>query len=457
MHATPSTLCTRHDRRGVPVTTASPYAVELLDEAILGFVAHRKDTAERLERALAVDPELIPALCLRGFAYKALASRAFEPQARESLSAARAALAAHGGNEREVGLVAALGFWCAGDTPRAASELARTLRAYPRDLLVFKLHHAVTFMLGRPRLMRAGAELALRSWDASLPGYGFVLGCYAFTLEETYERDEAERIGRRALELEPADAWGAHAVAHVLEAQDRATEGLAFMAAVEPALRECNNFGGHLAWHRSLFHLQRGEYDAALALHDTRIAGYLGRDYRDACNAAALLYHVSNEGIDVGDRWQKLATLARERVGDHGSAFADAHYALSLAAAGDVPGAQAFVRSMRDAANLRRSDYAAGVVGGVGVPLASGIVALYAGRAREAARGLAAIAGEVAAVGGSHAQRDVFACLTIEAAVRAGDRDLATRLLERRLSSRPLNRFARTRLRIMSLARPHAA
>src|SRR5690242_14100544 len=153
MNASHRTACTRHDRRGVPVTTPSPNAVDLLEEAILGFVAHRKDTAERLERALAADPELIPALCLRGFAYKALASRAFDPQAVESLAAARAALAAHGGSAREAGLVQALEAWCAGDTPRAGRVLGRTLRAYPRDLLVFKLHHAVSFILGRPRVM----------------------------------------------------------------------------------------------------------------------------------------------------------------------------------------------------------------------------------------------------------------------------------------------------------------
>jgi hypothetical protein len=136
--------------------------------------------------------------------------------------------------------------------------------------------------------------------------------------------------------------------------------------------------------------MQLGELDAALALHDARIAGHLGRDYRDACNAATLLWRVSNEGLDVGNRWLKLAELARARIRDHGSAFADAHYALSLAAAGDVPTAKAFVRSMRDA-SADRTDHAAGVVSAVGVPLASGIVALYSGRARDALRSLLSV------------------------------------------------------------------
>jgi tetratricopeptide (TPR) repeat protein len=456
MNPPAGTLRTRHDRRGVPITTSSPDAVDCFEAATIGFVSHRRDTAERLDAALAADPGLIPALCLRGFAYKALASRAFEPQAKECLSAARAALAAHGGNGRERGLVEALAHWCGGDTPSAARTLERTLRVYPRDLLSFKLHHAVSFMLGRPHAMRAAAERALRSWDPALPGYGFVLGCYAFSLEETFDRQAAERVGRTAVELEPADAWGAHAVAHVLEAQDRALEGLAFMDAVEPGLRECNNFGGHLAWHRGLFHLQLGELDAALALHDQRIAHHLGRDYRDTCNAATLLWRVSHEGLAVGERWQKLAALARAHIGDHGSAFADGHYALALAAAGDGSSAGRFVSSMRASAAVS-GDHASGVVSAVGVPLASGIVALYSGRARDAVRSLLSAERELGRVGGSHAQRDVFECLTIDAALHAGDRELARCLIDRRLAARPANRFARLQLQKLARSRSRAA
>lgn len=456
MNPSLAALRTRHDRRGVPITTPSPDAVASFEAAILGFVSHRRDTTEHLEAALAADPELIPALCLRGFAYKALASRAFEPQARQSLLAARAALAAHGGNGRERSLVNALAAWCAGDMVSAASTLERSLRVYPRDLLTFKLHHAVSFMLGQPHAMRAAAERALRAWDPALPGYGFVLGCYAFTLEETFDRRGAERTGKRAVELEPGDAWGAHAVTHVLEVQDRAREGLSFMDEVEPGLTACNNFGGHLAWHRGLFHLQLGELDEALALHDRRIMNHLGRDYRDVSNAATLLWRLSNEGVDVGDRWQQLAELARVHLGDHRSAFADAHYALSLAAAGKLPNATEFVCSMRDAAR-ERSDHASGVLSAVGVPLAQGIVALYSGRAQAAVRSLLSVERELSRIGGSHAQRDAFECLTIDAALRSGDRELARCLIERRLAARPSNRFARMQLQRLSLSGSRAA
>jgi hypothetical protein len=46
-------------------------------------------------------------------------------------------------------------------------------------------------------------------------------------------------------------------------------------------------------------------------------------------------------------------------------------------------------------------------------------------------------------IGGSHAQRDLFAKLLIDSAVRAGRADVARDLLHARLAARPNNRWAR--------------
>ncbi|HKP63806.1 MAG TPA: tetratricopeptide repeat protein [Polyangiales bacterium] len=428
---------TRHDCRGVPITTSSQLAVELFDCAVQGFVAHRKDTAQRLERALAEDPGLVPALCLRGFAYKALQSRQFEAEAGQCLAAAEVALAVRGGCARERLLVGALERWCA-HAPLAAIELLDAiLREHPRDLLSFKLQHAINFIHGRSSALRSSAERCLPSWDDSVPGHGYVLGCYAFSLEETGSLSSAERVGRRAIELQPDDAWGAHAVAHVLETQDRAREGLLFLDAAEPALANCNNFGGHIAWHRSLFHLQLEDHAAALTLHDESIAPHLGRDYRDVCNASSLLWRLEAAGVQVGERWRPLVELARAHQGDHRLAFADAHYVLSLAAAGELQEAAAFTASMQGGNAVMRE---------IGAPLASGIVALCAGRAGLALERMLPIAARLSPLGGSNAQRDLFELMLIEAALRAERRDVSRALLERRLRARPDNRWARQRL-----------
>ena len=81
-----------------------------------------------------------------------------------------------------------------------------------------------------------------------------------------------------------------------------------------------------------------------------------------------MLWRLEQEGITVGKRWQRLAELAHERIGDHGLAFADAHYALAPASSGDLNGATRFVASMRAAA-ATRTGFDAEVFAEVGVPL----------------------------------------------------------------------------------------
>ena len=78
----------------------------------------------------------------------------------------------------------------------------------------------------------------------------------------------AEPSGRAAIEIDPGDLWGAHAVAHVMEMQGRHAEGIAWLDELEPNWEGGNNLLHHLWWHRALFHLERREFDAVLDLYD---------------------------------------------------------------------------------------------------------------------------------------------------------------------------------------------
>ena len=49
-------------------------------------------------------------------------------------------------------------------------------------------------------MLRDRVAQVLPAWDPSTPGYGYVLGMYAFGLEETALYSRAEDTGRRALE-----------------------------------------------------------------------------------------------------------------------------------------------------------------------------------------------------------------------------------------------------------------
>ena len=76
--------------------------------------------------------------------------------------------------------------------------------------------------------------------------------------------------GRDAVERDPTNGWGAHAVAHVMEMQGRHEDGIAWLDGLKDHWAELNNFVHHLWWHRSLFHLLRGEFGTVLEIYDPR-------------------------------------------------------------------------------------------------------------------------------------------------------------------------------------------
>jgi len=76
-------------------------------------------------------------------------------------------------------------------------------------------------------------------------------------LERDYAR--AEEIGRRAVTLNPTDAWASHAVAHVMEMNARLGEGIAWLEEGSRYWAPYNGFVYHNCWHLALYHLDRGD------------------------------------------------------------------------------------------------------------------------------------------------------------------------------------------------------
>ena len=100
-------------------------------------------------------------------------------------------------------------------------------------MLAFRLAHFNNFWLGRPGEMRASVERVKPKWARDLPGYGTILSCHCFSLEECGDYANAEVSGRAAIEIDPGDVWGTHAVAHIMEMQGRHGEGIAWLDELE--------------------------------------------------------------------------------------------------------------------------------------------------------------------------------------------------------------------------------
>src|SRR5262249_9398975 len=146
------------------------------------------------------------------------------------LARARTAAAALPVSARESQHLAALAAWSNGDMRGAVTHWRAILAEHPRDIVAVKISQFVLSYLGESGGMRDAVGSALPGWDSGVPGYGFLLGCYAYGLEESGDYAGAEAMGRRAVELNPEDIWAAHAVAHVAEMQGRRQDGLAWIA-----------------------------------------------------------------------------------------------------------------------------------------------------------------------------------------------------------------------------------
>lgn len=429
------------DIRGLEVTAASPEAVAAFDRTLDGYMGLRADVGDRLKATLTADPDFPLALIARGYFMLLFALKPLAERARQSLVAAEAAAAKVGANERERAHLAALKSWCGGDAERALRAWEAILAEWPRDVLALRLAHFWHFYLGDATELRDSAARALRGWDESVPGCGYALGCYAFGLEESGDYAAAERIGRRAVELNGADAWATHAVAHVMEMQDRPQDGVAWLTARIPHLAGGNNFRFHVFWHRCLFLLDLGEAERVLELYDREVRAESTPDYLDICNAASLLWRLEDAGIDAGRRWAELANQSAQRVGDHSLIFADAHFALSLAAA-DPDGADRFVASaQRCAAEGKGTE--ADVMREIGAALCEAMVAYRRGAFGRVVDLLLPRHEAIRRVGGSNAQRDLFEKMLILAAQADGRRAAAQRLLAERQRQRPGNAWNR--------------
>jgi len=413
-------------------------ALAAFETAVEAVLAHRPSAGPALERALAADPDHVASLALKGLAGVILARGETVVAARAGLAAARVAAGRRPPTDDETVLVEALAEAVEGRLAAAADRLDHRLVANPRAALLVKLSHALRFMAGDLSGMRRTTTAALDAFAETTPGYGFVLGCHAFCLEEAGDYAEAERAGRRAVAAEPGDAWGLHAVAHVHEMTRRPADGIAWLEETRPSWTGCNNFAFHVAWHLALFHLEGGDVERVLALYDAEVRPQPTDDVRDVANAASLLWRLRQDGVDVGGRWRELAEIARARRYETTLMFGSLHHLFALVAVGDRAAAADLLAAVARCAAEGDGDQRR-VAGDVGLDLAR---LLAGGRPGVAAPPLVPLAARLRRLGGSNAQRDVFLRSLIEAAAAAGAEDEATALLVARAALKRPDRFA---------------
>ena len=425
------------DQQGLTLAGA-PESATAFDLAIADYFGLTGDPVGILRQALARDP----GFALGGVAIAALymigGFRGDHPEVVKAFGAAEPTI--RRASERERRHLAAASAWAEGKTSQAILGWETVLVDHPTDAIALRLAQDAYYFLGRSLAIRDCAARVLPAWDRGNPLTSFILGLYAFGLEETGDLKRAEDFGREALAGNPRDAWATHALAHVMETANRQDDGVAFLKSTRADWSGAHFMAGHNGWHLALFLIEQGCFDEVLADYDRFSAPKLADDGTlDRVDAAALLWRLELAGVDVGNRWAPVADKWMAHVDDHVLAFNDLHCAFAAARSPDPGDVKRFSRSLDVYERVGSGDNRR-VTAEVGRRLIDGALAFADGDYAQAVEAILPVRYEAVRIGGSHAQRDIVNLTLIAAAERSGQWRLARALLAERAGVRPTAR-----------------
>jgi tetratricopeptide (TPR) repeat protein len=423
------------DCYGLPITTRAREAVHWYNQGIQGLLGFRTDTPDCFQKALALDPAFAMAHCHLGVHYFLEESEDLVARARACFEQARAGLA--GLTERERDVVQTLDLWGNGRVREAIDRMQAALQARPREAILLQRLYFIYFV--------QGASEKLRDLPASvLPHYAddsYVLGMYSFGLEETHDFAGAFETGQQALALNAADVWALHALAHAAYETGAFATGVRLL---DDGLQHCDGVGtfrNHVLWHLALFLWEQGQYQRALQLYHEDFADPATLLPPNLVDAVSLLWRLNLTGLPTPEEWQALTPSLERLRHVRTYLFNQLHVALGLTGARRLDWAREYLENLRGRVNPGRSS----LLGDVGLPLVEGLIAYASGEYARTVDCLHPMRDRIIEVGGSHAQREVFADILLDAALQVGAYDVARDLLDakrRHRPDRPLALFA---------------
>jgi tetratricopeptide (TPR) repeat protein len=411
------------DALGNEVSSGEAATLAGIDDFITGFLAYETKAANVMAVADADDGSVL-ANVYAGFSWMFLEAAAAPAMASRYL---RRAEAAGVPNAREALLIEQLRCWIAGDIPGVQRIGAEIVRRWPRDLTSVKLDQYFSFNRGDAAAMLRVAQ-AVESENADNP---HIHGMLAFGYEQMHDLKQAEISARRALSLKTKEPWAQHALAHVMLGTGRVAEGVEFLGEAQKTWVDLNSFMyTHNWWHKALFHISQGDNAAVFDAYDNHVWG-IEPDYsQDQVGAVSLLARMEIAGMDVGNRWEDVARYMKARATDTTLPFLTLQYLYGLARA-DYAEAYHLMQAVEDKA-ARSTDFDRLVWQEVALPAARGVLAHARGNATEAVRWLSIANPRLSEIGGSHAQRDLFGQLLLDAHLKAGNWQVAAQMLEMR-------------------------
>jgi tetratricopeptide (TPR) repeat protein len=428
------------DAAGNP-TSGPAEGVARYDRAVDLLLRYHPDVLGAAEELATVDAAMPMAQVFLGY----LSLFSTDIPDLDGARAAAAALASLDCNPREAAHADAIATWLDGRWHEAARLLDELLLRWPTDMLALVIGHLLDFFTGDARNLRDRVGRSLPSFDRDEPRAAFVRGLYAFGLEESGHYAQAESAGLEALERHPDDVWALHAVVHSYEMRGLVDTGIEFMRSREEHWGAGNLFTVHNWWHLALYLLEAGRHDDVLGIYDAKVHNAESSGISlELLDASALLWRLTLDGVDTGERYAALARAWEGQLFDvPWYVFNDFHGVVAMCGAGRNRDARDIVERMERyiGASPVEPGTNRAMTADVGLPASRAIVAFAEGRNDDVVGELLPVRRRFHHFGGSHAQRDLLERTLCEGALRSGRLDLARALLDERLSLRDTSVF----------------
>src|SRR5436305_2961700 len=383
------------DAQGHRLSGATAAAAAIYEQAVRAFNLVHGDSVGLFDKAREAAPDFAMATLGKAWVFAIANDPGLMTKAAALVETARGLTL----NEREQTHLAALSHLVQGARAAAVAVIERHLMRYPHDIVAHQGAALADGFLGRFHRIRDRSARALPQWSKDRPGYASLLAFHAFGSEEAGDYARAEDESREAAELEPLSFWPHHTVAHVMEMTGRPEDGLGWMAAREALWSTPGHMNQvHIWWHKSLFHLELGQYEAALALYDGPIRATQRPVALSLTNASALLWRLDTLGYDIGDRWRELAELWADRADGKCLVFGDIHAAMAELRSGQEALVEQRLAAMRETA--ANGVEAARLYRTVGVPVVEALAAFHRGAWAEAVELLLPVRVDLWQIGG---------------------------------------------------------
>ncbi len=422
------------DARGEPTSAKNRASLDGFEKALGELNAYVGDPLATINGVIEGDPSFVFGHILKAHLLSLSTDRAAEAELKRTVEAAEAL--GNTANDRERGHIKAARAWLEGHYQGVPDVLERVLIDHPRDLLALQIGHIGDFFVGDALNLRDRVARVLPAWDSQTPGYGYALSMHAFGLEEMGDYGGAESAAKRAIALNPKDAWGIHALAHVCEMQARHADGIQWLESREADWAPGNFFAVHNWWHLALYYLDRGDVRKVLTLYDGPIRASRSKVALDMLDASALLWRLHLLDIDCGARWRELAEIYAGLAEDTYYAFNDMHAMMCFAATGREAEATRLLAAQERLARTGTGSNAM-MTREVGLPVCRALLAFGRGDYAATVEHLLNLRAMANRFGGSHAQRDALTQTLTIAASKCGQHRLARALAYERIALKP--------------------